>query len=312
MLNKVVKKAVEDVLAETNELQASGGEGPSKRTEPDAQGLGKLNRSSLEAYGLFLVTAAYAVTSSFGIPVNFWIGTLILVAMAGCGLDLLWHSPLTVGKHVGLKIAGTLVLLLLAANFTWDGWKQTRPKPDTEINMALVDAIVQKVEGVFQPGEGFLQISEVTPHEPLLVENAKMSFNVASRNASEQPVLESYALYQVAVLDLIKQPNWNDKTVLDKFQTDFVKPWQSEIKEKGLKGDEVGAGKATWGTPSVGPLDRTSIDAIRTGRSKVYILGYAQWKTMRGRSMDTSLCTVLQPPGFHTDANELVWHHCHL
>lgn len=183
----------------------------------------------------------------------------------------------------------------------------------TSIGSPVSTKKLPHMQNGFQSGDGFLQIAEITPHDPLLAANAPIAFNVYARNASQQPVKEASAVYSLAIIDLQrKPPQWTDKKVVANFDETVVKPWKSELKAKGMKGTEIGVGKATWGTLSFGPIDQDYVDAIETGKVKLYVLGYAQWKTMTGHRLDTSECAILQPPGHDTATRDLVWNRCEI
>jgi hypothetical protein len=111
----------------------------------------KLGRSTIEAYLLFIATGVYAVMTAFGIPVNFWAGGLILVGIAYCAIDLLWHSPATINLHIASKCGGLIVILLVIAITMHSGYVRThRPETTNETLLGAIIDLGQKVQSAIE------------------------------------------------------------------------------------------------------------------------------------------------------------------
>ncbi len=97
----------------------------------------QLGRSSIEAYIFFILCGAAATMAAWNIPVNFWVGCVLAIAVALCAADLLWKSPFTLTWNLPSKTVGTLIISLLLVLAVNHGYRTTHVRPSIDDASAM-------------------------------------------------------------------------------------------------------------------------------------------------------------------------------
>jgi hypothetical protein len=155
-------------------------------------------------------------------------------------------------------------------------------------------------EGV-DPGEGFIQFSQFAPRFTTPLTAAQpLSFNIYSTNKGQGSVKKFLSFSTMYLTGGLAGPQseWKDKDAL----ADFRKrrdAYLDEMAKKHNEGVEVGSGDSRFGTVEVNINDAQG-KSIEEGKTKVYLLGWARWTTLKGHSADTLVCYWVQWPSAAT------------
>jgi hypothetical protein len=259
---------------------------------------------------------------------------MVLLLMAGlclCGVYLipwLWTAP-TKWETVFRVSSATMLVFILIGQFgfwlTQPGGKAPEKEPSVSISPPLEatnrdsksefsasGAPLKKYEHpipTHHVGEGFIQIyPTVKDASTLLQENEKVVFVANYVNRGQEPVnsfLPFASLMPIGagtdVSDISSKAVWN------KFHEQSR---EYENQHPNRKGDSIGPGD-NWqiAVESQSALNRTTIDAVRSGKIKILLVARAQWKTVDGIKGEIESCFVLIPPE-QKNAAQLTWSSC--
>jgi hypothetical protein len=122
---RAVNREMESRESETSAIPPSKESAPIVESMPVRKALG---RSTVEAYVGIIGGVGYAALTALGIPVNFWVGLVLWLAVAFCLVDLAWNSALMIGRRVPAKILSTIIIAGVSIVVLTKGWTNTHPK----------------------------------------------------------------------------------------------------------------------------------------------------------------------------------------
>lgn len=147
-------------------------------------------------------------------------------------------------------------------------------------------------------GEGFIQISEEpADHNAVVKEGSPLHFLVSFTNKAQEPANDvvSFA-YFMPIGEHSEHPEWTEKDAVKEFHR-LRDEQLKQRKKAGYKGAGIGSGETD--VSSVGTsvsLKKETVDAFYAKKLKLYVLGWAQWRTLDGQKGETETCRWLEPP----------------
>jgi hypothetical protein len=117
----------------------------------------KMDRNSFEAYTFFVISTGYAITSAFGLSVNFWAGLGMSLFAAAAAIDLLWRSFYTFNWNKWAKSAATVLIVFIALIVVNQGYVHTHhlQNPNAETLSAIQN--LSNLVGKLQPSSDVRQ-----------------------------------------------------------------------------------------------------------------------------------------------------------
>jgi hypothetical protein len=110
-----------------------------------------LGKSSIEAYGFFIIASSYVVMSAFGVSVNVWAGLGMSLFMLLAAGHLLWSSIWTYNWNRLAKVFGTVILIFTFLVVVNEGYSHSRITRDPNIQtLSAIQNLTNLVKAIPQ------------------------------------------------------------------------------------------------------------------------------------------------------------------
>jgi hypothetical protein len=154
-----------------------------------------------------------------------------------------------------------------------------------------------------------LDKTEFIPENSTLGDGKQLKLNVVFGQHGPEPLHN--VLSQAAIASSPYPNPSTDKAVKDWFRKQIDKT-RTDYYSGAKKGDDVGIGKAQFGTLSIDVVSDEVVDHIMDGRLRIYVVSWVGWADAQGRVSDKEFCVWLQPPTSRNlyPPSVNVWHSC--
>jgi hypothetical protein len=162
---------------------------------------------------------------------------------------------------------------------------------------------------------GFLQF-ELTPQlanldAPLFAVGMPLKVNIFWSNRTNEAVIDAHTIEAGSLISEIKDQDATDFKAREQFLGQARRWYKGRVSRK-MSGETIGAGNSIFQTAHTdSPLTSDQLQALLNGTTKLYIVGWAHWKTLDGTEREDEECRWLQPPSTpNIKPTEVVWHFC--
>lgn len=257
---------------------------------------------------------------------KYWdVAIAILGFLVQCGLAWLGLT-LTHGKRKALFIG----LVIVGAIFT--GFAVKRGIDSSDRIQAQLNAIQRNTERPPSPpivnvtappavqpthrsGEGFMKIAQVAKNPERVVDvGSPVNFEVVTTNTGQEAVNNAYMFNSfIPVGEKSPEfPQMSDSQVIKKFH-ELRDEAVADQKKSGFPGLTIGPGEQR--IAFVGTRDKIAtqalVDSFYAKRTKIYVLGWVEWKSLDHVSKHNENCVWLEPPNPPTpNPDKLWWNEC--
>ncbi|AEU36707.1 hypothetical protein [Granulicella mallensis] len=301
--NSHQRKIVETAVASA--IKRGGAQAPPP-PKPEVS-KGALGRSSIEAYGFFIIAGVYVVMSAFGIPVNFFAGLGMAFCMAGAAIHLLWSSIWTHNWNTLSKVFGNTIIVLLLAVVVNAGYEHTRvQKTDPTLSAVrnLTDWIEHKKPEIPQN----TQIFEVNGKHPDIeagdprdvpLTTGKVVAGLELRNDGDAP---AFAQRNTLAIFIGTEGFSTEDTI---FRFLYL---HDRDRGENVPSQDLGShsrSQMVWDTlvlrPDGSPVDDSDRIGISEGRNVVYYAALISYQDETGRQYHKEICYFAVGPNVRTE-----------
>jgi hypothetical protein len=164
-------------------------------------------------------------------------------------------------------------------------------------------------------GEGFLRITEAAKDPTKLVEaGAPLNFQMIATNTGQEAVTNEFMFSSFLPVGEFSPdlPVSSDLEVINRFHALREKEI-GRLKKSGVTGETMGPGEQRMNIIGTNgrPLSQKNVDSFYAKRTKIYLLSWAEWKTLNGITETNEQCVWLEPPDPpRPDPDKLWWNEC--